>query len=167
MTNKVTWCWVWNELRIFFHNFNFLSQLLSIWTHTTVTSTTWYRHFPSPCDDKCDKRQAETRNSNWGLGFMVEPHVCSFSYTSFYCTIVYFDSTYGHCHHQQTFDDSWTTTTTSLTHQNDVATTTSTCRNTSITTTGRTVTHNGNKRGPRRPLLFCMFCKFCSYFSTY
>ena len=78
-----------------------------------------------------------------GLGFMdwgLRHAVCSspmyiFFSISFYCTNAYnayFDSTYGHYHHQQKHDDMWTTTTASLTRQNMV--TTSTCQNASMTT---------------------------------
>ena len=85
-----------------------------------------------------DRQRLGTRRR---LGFMVEPHVRSFFYTSFYCTIVYFDSTYGHCHHQQTLDDRWTTTTTSLTRLPPPQRV-KTHPSVTITTTGRTVTRD-------------------------
>ena len=48
-----------------------------------------------------------------------EPYYVHFFSISFpshsSCTNAYFDSTYGHYHHQQTLDDTWTTTTASLT----------------------------------------------------
>ena len=85
---------------------------------------------------------------------MLEPYVRFFFSTSFYCTNTYnayFDSTYGYYYHQQTCDDTWTTTTASLTCQN--VATTSTCQNASMTTTRTTTrTCNDDKRVPQPPL---------------